>query len=82
MRATLYEAEHAKQHAAADRTPAKPMMGSGDRSQRIRTYNFPQNRCTDHASAAKAAGKISISEQIVQETWTRLSMHSWNWTRS
>jgi peptide chain release factor 1 len=47
LRATLYEAERAKQHAQVT-SARKAMMGSGDRSQRIRTYNFPQNRCTDH----------------------------------
>jgi peptide chain release factor 1 len=43
----LFELEEAKRHAeeAADR---KAMVGSGDRSERIRTYNFPQGRITDH----------------------------------
>ena len=43
LRATLYEQEQAKQHAQLTGA-RKAMMGSGDRSQRIRTYNFPQNR--------------------------------------
>jgi peptide chain release factor 1 len=47
LRATLYEAERAKQHAAVTGA-RKSQMGSGDRSERVRTYNFPQNRCTDH----------------------------------
>ena len=47
LRATLYEAERGKQ-LAEQSANRKAMMGSGDRSQRVRTYNFPQNRCTDH----------------------------------
>ena len=47
LRARMYEAQRSSLHAtrAADR---KGQVGTGDRSERIRTYNFPQGRVTDH----------------------------------
>ena len=52
LRSRLYEAEQAKQHAAVA-SQRKTQVGSGDRSERIRTYNFPQNRVTDHRLAGE-----------------------------
>lgn len=47
LRSRLYEMEMQKQQEALAKE-RKLMVGSGDRSEKIRTYNFPQNRVTDH----------------------------------
>jgi len=43
----LFDLQQREQNQKLDQA-RRTMIGSGDRSQRIRTYNFPQNRCTDH----------------------------------
>ena len=47
LKSRILEAEQEKQDSEV-RATRKSMVGSGDRSEKIRTYNFPQNRMTDH----------------------------------
>jgi peptide chain release factor 1 len=47
LRSRVYELYESKKKAERDQQ-RHSMIGSGDRSQRIRTYNYPQNRITDH----------------------------------
>jgi peptide chain release factor 1 len=47
LQSRLYEAERQKQQDERS-SSRKDQVGSGDRSERIRTYNFPQGRVTDH----------------------------------
>jgi peptide chain release factor 1 len=47
LRSRIYERFESQKRAERD-SKRKTMIGSGDRSEKIRTYNFPQNRVTDH----------------------------------
>jgi peptide chain release factor 1 len=66
LRATLYEAEKSKQHAA-QMGARKSMMGSGNRNERVRTYNFPQNRCTDHRLGGEGGGEKNFNLDAIME---------------
>ncbi|THU04105.1 peptide chain release factor 1 [Lampropedia puyangensis] len=66
LAARLQEKERSEQ-AAKDAAMRKGLIGSGDRSDRIRTYNFPQGRLTDHRINLTLYKLLSIMEGDMQE---------------
>lgn len=66
LRARLYELECAKQHDA-EAEARKSQVGTGDRSEKIRTYNFPQGRVTDHRIKLTLHKLDSIMDGDLQE---------------
>ncbi|MFP3090905.1 peptide chain release factor 1 [Treponema sp. TIM-1] len=75
LRARIYELEAAKAHS--ERAEArKNQVGSGDRSERIRTYNFPQNRLTDHRINLTLYKLDLIIEGDVEELFDALKLSS------
>ncbi len=74
LRARLYEAEKEK-HDAAIASDRKTQVGSGDRSERIRTYNFPQGRVTDHRIGLTLYKLDSVMNGDIEEIVDALTTH-------
>jgi peptide chain release factor 1 len=65
LRAKLYEMELEKQQSA-EQAKRRLQVGSGDRSDKIRTYNFPQDRLTDHRIGLTTHGLNQIMDGDIQ----------------
>jgi peptide chain release factor 1 len=74
LRSRLYEVEMEKQQAALAKE-RKQQVGSGDRSEKIRTYNFPQNRLTDHRIGLTIHQLAEIMEGRLQPIVDALTAH-------
>jgi peptide chain release factor 1 len=74
LRARLYEIEEARRRAEleADR---RSQVGTGERSEKIRTYNYPQNRVTDHRIGISNYNLPAVMDgsidQFIEELSTR-----------
>jgi peptide chain release factor 1 len=75
LRSRLYEVEMERQHAA-QAAQRKSQVGSGDRSEKIRTYNFPQNRLTDHRIGLTNHQLNMVMEGMLQPTVDALIAHA------
>ena len=74
LRARLYEVEMERQQQALAKE-RKQQVGSGDRSEKIRTYNFPQNRLTDHRIGLTNHQLAEVMEGKLQPTIDALIAH-------
>lgn len=73
LKARLYDLELKKQNAEIS-AQRKSMVGSGDRSDKIRTYNFPQNRVTDHRISLTLYNLSNIMEGHIDELIEQLKI--------
>ena len=75
LRARLYEVEAERIHQIQAKE-RKQQVGTGDRSEKIRTYNFPQNRLTDHRIGLTNHQLAMVMEGMLQPTVDALIAHA------
>ncbi|HWU36025.1 MAG TPA: peptide chain release factor 1 [Candidatus Acidoferrum sp.] len=74
LRARLYDIELRKQKEAIDRD-RRTQVGTGERAEKVRTYNFPQNRVTDHRIGLTLHNLGGVLEGDIQELFQALAAH-------
>ncbi|VGO15490.1 Peptide chain release factor RF1 [Pontiella desulfatans] len=74
LRARIYDTQQ-RENAEAQASERKSMVGSGDRSEKIRTYNYPQNRLTDHRINLTLYKLDRVMEGALDEILTALYEH-------
>ena len=74
LMARLLEKQRDEQHAV-EAAHRRDQVGTGDRSERIRTYNFPQNRLTDHRIGLTLYKLEAVIEGDLEELETGLVSH-------
>ena len=74
LRSRLYEMKMMEQRTKRE-VMRRSQIGSGDRSQRIRTYNFPQDRLTDHRINETAHGIERVMQGNIGELIEKLMAH-------
>lgn len=70
----LYEAEQEKQRAERE-AERRDQVGGGDRSEKIRTYNYPQNRVTDHRINYSSYNLVAVVDGAIDEFIDELATH-------
>ena len=74
LRARIYDTQQ-RENEAAQASERKSMVGSGDRSEKIRTYNYPQNRLTDHRIGLTLYKLDRVMEGDLEEALSSLYEH-------
>jgi peptide chain release factor 1 len=72
LRARLYELEEAKRRAEIE-SDRRSQVGTGERSEKIRTYNYPQNRVTDHRIGVSSYNLPAVMDGGIDEFIEELS---------